>query len=156
MSSIVKKSESIDSVYQSHQNLCIQKNTQPDNKTKDELKLSNKVQSDESFFEILAKVQSNRLDDQRSSIKIKTKSKSENKFKENKADKDDEFFNLVMKSQRSRLEDQRSSISIINSGEKFIKVKANDRITVPPDDEFFSMLQKLQSKRLNQQRSIAK
>lgn len=89
-------------------------------------------------------------------MKIKTKPKSENKLKENKADKDDDFFNLVMKSQRSRLEDQRSSISIINSGEKFIKVKTNDRITVPPDDDFFSMLQRLQSRQLNEQRCVPK
>ncbi|RNA02730.1 G- -signaling modulator 1 isoform X2 [Brachionus plicatilis] len=148
LSSLVKKSESIDSVYQSHQNLCIQKPPVANRDSKDE--------SNESFFDILAKIQSNRLDDQRSSLRIKTKPKSENRHKENKTDMDDEFFNLVMKSQRSRLEDQRSSIAISNNGTKFVKVRTNDRLTVPPDDEFFSMLQKLQSRRLNEQRCVPK
>lgn len=151
---MVKKSQSIDSIYQSHQNLCIPNPPISQKEVKEESKLQEKLQSEESFFDILAKVQSNRLDDQRSSFRIKPKTKSENKLKENKSNIDDEFFNLVMKSQCSRLEDQRSSISVTNNGSKFLKIKNNDRLTVPPDDEFFSMLQKLQSRRLNEQRCV--
>ena len=143
-------------MYQSHQNLCIQKPPVVKSQTEESIK-SKPPQTDESFFEILSKVQSNRLDDQRSSLRVKPKPKSENKSLETKENLDDEFFNLVMKSQRNRLEDQRSSIAISNNGTKFVKNKnSNDRLTVPPDDEFFSMLQKLQCRRLDEQRCVPK
>lgn len=90
-------------------------------------------EEDASFFDVLSKIQSNRLDDQRCSIKRLSTNKlqtikpnleshSENSNVENEAVEptkpsessivqNDEFFNLIMKSQRSRLEDQRTSMN---------------------------------------------
>lgn len=80
-----------------------------------------------SFFEVLSRIQSNRLDDQRCSIKSKSLIKNElfnetnnNKYINDEANlvgklgstmPNDDFFNLIIKSQRTRLEDQRSSIA---------------------------------------------
>ena len=85
---------------------------------------------DPSFFDALSRIQSNRLDDQRCSIKRLftnklTKAKLTNpelsekkKSTDESLVKNDEFFNLIMKSQRSRLEDQRTSMSNVAAKSK--------------------------------------
>ena len=92
---------------------------------------------DPSFFDALSRIQSNRLDDQRCSIKrlftnklTKAKltnnpelnendsSKLKKKSTEESRVKNDEFFNLIMKSQRSRLEDQRTSMGNVAAKSK--------------------------------------
>ena len=72
---------------------------------------------------MLSKIQSNRLDDQRCSIKRLPNShkhesliSGEENLKQSEnintsVVQNDEFFNLIMKSQRSRLEDQRTSMN---------------------------------------------
>lgn len=93
---------------------------------------------DFSFLDTLSKIQSDRLDDQRCSIKlkpsvstttnctpptIKPKVTSSSTLKENNITKktensklnQDEFFNMLMKCQGSRLEDQRSSLALLKT-----------------------------------------
>ena len=87
----------------------------------------NSMEEDSSFFDILSKIQSNRLDDQRCSIKesnpykisnsLSTRSKPEHgevidikKSASASTIQNDDFFSFIMKSQRSRLEDQRVSM----------------------------------------------
>lgn len=69
-------------------------------------------EDDSSFLEILSRIQSNRLDDQRCTIKKKNQENKQpqTEFK-NPKNPDDDFFNLIIKSQQSRLEDQRSTFS---------------------------------------------
>ena len=95
-------------------------NTDLENKT-----MISSKEDDMSFLDVLSRIQSNRLDDQRCTIKppnqINKKMSSTNRLNEindeNQANdglatkSNDDFFNLIMKSQRSRLEDQRTSIS---------------------------------------------
>jgi G-protein signaling modulator 2 len=139
---------------------------------------------DLSFLDTLSKIQSNRLDDQRCSIKVKPapvytpyKAESTKSLKEStnvqksakKAHNDklnDEFFNILMKTQGSRLEDQRSSLAMQKSDQAKPPVPTtatnnkpaakNQASTIPPDDAFFNMLQKVQSRRLDEQRSSLK
>lgn len=120
--------------------------------------VNNKSESSDeySFLENLSRVQSNRLDDQRCSIKPAKSAlkKATNETTTKPADNDD-FFNLIMKTQSSRLEDQRSSIALSKDNKIILPNKTGQKkaITVPPDDEFFFMLQKLQSRRLDEQRT---
>ncbi len=140
-------------------------------------------EEDQSFLEILSRIQSNRLDDQRCAIKLNQHGKNKHatlphQMKpstnlENLNEKSDELLNILMKSQTSRLEDQRISIALtknvnLNEYEKPVKGKAimgtnsnkpNQQIikaaplTVPSDEDFFSLIQKVQSRRLDEQRS---
>jgi len=152
-------------------------NSEPDQNKKED--------QDMSFLDILSRMQSNRLDDQRCSIK----SKSSNgltrietqandtlaKVKENKENSQmatEDFFNLIVKTQQNRLQDQRSHLatpklkkhdteSQINGMSTLSSTKSKFKalkqaITVPPNDEFFSMIQKIQSRRLDEQRSNTK
>lgn len=138
-------------------------------------------EEDSSFFDVLSRIQSNRLDDQRCSIR-QSSTNSENLEDDsfcNQTTPNDEFFNLIMKSQRTRLEDQRTSMNNSkkttsgvlvesNSTNKMVntnlksslkpnqQILARKSVTVPPDDEFFSMIQKIQSRRLDEQRSSIK
>jgi G-protein signaling modulator 1 len=138
-----------------------------------------------SFLDILSRMQSNRLDDQRCSIKSKSSNgltrieKHTNepcfKVKENKENSQmptEDFFNLIVKTQQNRLQDQRSHLatpkikkqdteSQINGMSTLSSTKSKFKalkqaITVPPNDEFFSMIQKIQSRRLDEQRSNSK
>ena len=134
---------------------------------------------DFSFLDTLSKVQSNRLDDQRCSIKVKPPSQTDlasTSLKEttnqarnhNKVTLDklnDDFLNMIMKTQGSRLEDQRSSLATSKNAESkppLISAKASQSSmkkqasTIPPDDSFFNMLHKVQSRRLDEQRSSLK
>jgi hypothetical protein len=137
-------------------------------------------EDDHSFLDILSRIQSNRLDDQRCAIKLNQQGKNKHatlphqmKQTTNVNDlneKSDELLNLLMKSQTSRLEDQRSSIALtknvnLNEYEKPVKgktVMGNKTnqpmgkpapLTVPSDEDFFSLIQKVQSRRLDEQRS---
>jgi len=140
-------------------------------------------EDDQSFLDILSRIQSNRLEDQRCAIKLNQSDKSKSatlphqmKQSSNVNDlneKSDELLNLLMKSQTSRLEDQRSSIALtknanLNEYEKPVKGKTimgNNKnklnqqmvkpapLTVPSDEDFFSLIQKVQSRRLDEQRS---
>jgi hypothetical protein len=134
----------------------------PSNSKKDSKSKSNNL-SDQSFFDVLTRLQTNRLDDQRCSIKLdKSKSKTlklnnnnnnENNSKNKASKNDDEFFNLIMQTQSSRLEDQRSKLVNFKKENKQIISGTGPAITVPPDDDFFSMIQKVQSRRLDEQRT---
>lgn len=153
-------------------------NSEPDQNKKDD--------QDMSFLDILSRMQSNRLDDQRCSIKSKSsngltrieKQTNDNtgaKVKENKENSQmptEDFFNLIVKTQQNRLQDQRSQLatpklkkhdteSQINGMSTLSSTKSKFKalkqaITVPPNDEFFSMIQKIQSRRLDEQRSKTK
>lgn len=72
-------------------------------------------EDDTSFLEILSRIQSNRLDDQRCTIK---RPNNENHITQKQKPTaghttvpDEDFFNLIVKSQKSRLEDQRYTFS---------------------------------------------
>lgn len=132
--------------------------------TKKESKSKSNNLSDQSFFDVLTRLQTNRLDDQRCSIKLdKPKSKTlklnnneNNNNSKNKTSKtDDDFFNLIMQTQSSRLEDQRTKLVNLKKENKQVMPGTGTRpaITVPPDDDFFSMIQKVQSRRLDEQRT---
>jgi hypothetical protein len=142
------------------------------------------VDDDMSFLDVLSKIQSNRLDDQRCSIRVRPQvppaplppslnqeqTKKSNSFKEltnsvttntltkkkqNMNDKSNEdFFNQLMKAQGSRLEDQRSSLATI--AYTSINKNIKQASTIPPDDGFFNMVQSVHSKRLNEQKSSIK
>ena len=135
---------------------------------------------DSSFFDVLSRIQSNRLDDQRCSIRNSSTNKLNSENLSDDFTPNDEFFNLIMKSQRTRLEDQRTTMnkaktSVLseNNHKTTNNIKTDLKstnsntltaptqivrksVTVPPDDDFFSMIQKIQSRRLDEQRSSIK
>ncbi len=144
---------------QEQQQMSKSTNDLPSNIKKDSKPKSNNL-SDQSFLDVLTRLQTNRLDDQRCSIKLdKTKNKTlklsnnENNSKNKTSKNDDEFFNLIMQTQSSRLEEQRSNLVNLKKENKQIMSGTGPAITVPPEDDFFSMIQKVQSRRLDEQRT---
>ena len=114
---------------------------------------SRKQFEDSSFLEILSRIQSNRLDDQRCSIRRTQPLKNSENLSRPKENQD-EFLNLIMKSQKSRLEDQRVDLTKTPKAKLASQAtKTKQACTIPADDSFFSMIQKIQSRRLNEQRT---
>ncbi|CAF0777476.1 unnamed protein product [Brachionus calyciflorus] len=114
---------------------------------------------DSSFLDILSRIQFNRLDDQRCSIRRAQPLKNTQNLTRPKPDNnEDEFLNLVMKSQQTRLEDQRVDLSKTpKTKSQGVPInKAKQACTIPADDSFFSMIQKIQSRRLDEQRTNIK
>ncbi|RNA43968.1 G- -signaling modulator 2 isoform X2 [Brachionus plicatilis] len=111
---------------------------------------SRKQFEDSSFLDFLSRIQSNRLDDQRCSIRRTQPLKNSENLSRTK-ESEDEFLNLIMKSQKSRLEDQRVDLS--KTPKTKVVSKTKQACTIPADDSFFSMIQKIQSRRLDEQRT---
>lgn len=122
---------------------------------------SRKNFEDSSFLDTLSRVQSNRLDDQRCSIRRAQPFRNTQNLINARQDQDD-IFDLIVKSSRNRLEDQRVDLA------KTPRMKAQQpsssssmsttkqSTTIPSDDPIFSMIHKIQSRRLDEQRTNVK
>jgi len=103
--------------------------------------------STENLFDILQRVQGNRIDEQRSSIQplpgldpaLREQLLTESKEKQSTVP-DDAFLDMLMRCQATRMEDQRCDFPSMPRG------------PTVPDEDFFSLILKLQSKRINDQR----
>lgn len=131
-------------------------NTELENQYSDTASVSSETSrkqfEDSSFLDILSRIQSNRLDDQRCSIRRTQPLKNTENLSRTKENQD-EFLNLIMNSQKSRLEDQRVDLTKTPKSKLVSNTKTKQACTIPSDDSFFSMIQKIQSRRLDEQRT---
>lgn len=130
---------------------------------------------DESFFDLLSRFQSNRMDDQRCTIQDRKSSASapsspthtptsamKKSFSEASPGQEP-FFSLVASAQGRRLDDQRAGagvggslpgLRLTQSSSQAVlnQLMASASDNIEPDDQFFDMLVKCQGSRLDDQR----
>ncbi|XP_033732122.1 G-protein-signaling modulator 2-like isoform X2 [Pecten maximus] len=105
-------------------------------------------EGNEEFLDMVAGIQSSRMNDQRAALPQFPGLNSQtviDQFLKQRSDShvpDDNFFEMLMRCQGSRIEDQRSSLP-----------QSNIPAPTVPDEDFFSLIQKVQSSRLEEQRT---
>ncbi|XP_063172289.1 G-protein-signaling modulator 1 [Candoia aspera] len=131
-----------------------------------QLKIKQAPSSEDCFFDLLSKFQSNRMDDQRCTLEDAQRGSEEAAATPVPAlgeaqthsvasPQTEELFDLIASSQSRRLDDQRASVGDLpglritpsNLGHLRMDGEAQE-----PGDEFFNMLMKCQSSRLDDQR----
>ena len=133
---------------------------------------NNNENSDASFFDMLTRVQANRLEDQRCELKtsankpskappsapqVKCTSSSSSSSSSSSKKEDAKLIDLLAKTQCARLDDQRSSHVRHVAKTHALRHQQQQQLvvsTVPPNDEFMMLIQKVQSRRLDEQRAI--
>lgn len=124
---------------------------------KKDKQMTQEEMSEDSFFDLLSKFQSRRIDDQRCSFKPTAPSEPKPESTENplKETGSEEFLDMVAGIQSSRMNDQRAELPRypgLNSQE-VITQYLHHQPTEEPDDAFFEMLMRCQGSRIEDQRS---
>ncbi|XP_064616405.1 G-protein-signaling modulator 2-like [Liolophura sinensis] len=131
--------------------------------SKDQQRYTADMMDDDSFFELLSRFQSRRIDDQRCSVRVMDT--KPNELQGNGAAKKtimtspgaEEFLDMVAGIQSSRIEDQRAcpprfpGLNSTQVVEEYLRKEKHDDPV--PDDNFFEMLMRCQGSRLEEQRS---
>ncbi|XP_070811630.1 G-protein-signaling modulator 1 [Pituophis catenifer annectens] len=129
-----------------------------------QLKIKRGPSSEDCFFHLLSKFQSNRMEDQRCPLEDSQRDEAaatllpaleETQTQSMASPQTEELFDLIASSQSRRLDDQRASVGNLpglritpsNLGHLRMDGEAQE-----PGDEFFNMLMKCQSSRLDDQR----
>ncbi|XP_025112167.1 G-protein-signaling modulator 2-like isoform X2 [Pomacea canaliculata] len=120
---------------------------------------------EDSFFELLTRFQSRRIDDQRCSFRLLESAPATPAHPDTKS-KDlaslvaspgtEELLDMVAGFQGSRMNDQRASLPSfpgLNSGDVINQLLTSGQDSQVPDDSFFEMLMRCQATRLEDQRS---
>ncbi|XP_071152379.1 G-protein-signaling modulator 2-like isoform X1 [Mytilus edulis] len=129
------------------------------NRNKEKLQSIQQVSfDDESFFDLLSKFQSRRLDDQRCSIQVEPvtpRTGTDNSKRVTVSSPGaQEFLDMVAGIQSSRMDDQRADLRFpgLNSQDVIDQILQQKEENVP-DDNFFEMLMRCQGTRMEDQRS---
>lgn len=114
--------------------------------------------SNADLFNLIAKSQRTRLEDQRTSVATASSTSSASSSATSSSSAMPSS-SAQQQTQPQRLSSSTSSLTTSSSepsGANKSKFAKNQAVTMPPDDEFFSMIQKIQSRRLDEQRTAVK
>lgn len=116
-----------------------------------------KSEDDDSFFDLLSRFQSKRMDDQRCSLTVKTDNNKENKNVVNlpKNEGPEDLFDMITGMQSKRMDEQRVELPALpglepRSMRRLAESRNNSSV---PDDNFLDQLVRCQNSRLDDQRS---
>ncbi|XP_019755455.1 G-protein-signaling modulator 2 isoform X2 [Dendroctonus ponderosae] len=116
-----------------------------------------KNEDEDSFFDLLSRFQSKRMDDQRCSLSVKALDDKENLNRVNlpKNDRPEDLFDLISGMQSKRMDEQRVALPNLpglqsTSLQRIAESRSNSCL---PDDQFLDQLARCQNSRLDDQRS---
>ncbi|XP_066138449.1 G-protein-signaling modulator 2 isoform X2 [Euwallacea fornicatus] len=115
-----------------------------------------KNEDEDSFFDLLSRFQSKRMDDQRCSLNVKGREHCENKENKNmvnipKNDEPEDLFDLITGMQSKRMDEQRVELPNLPGLQTSSRQRLADSSI--PDDHFLDQLVRCQNSRLDDQRS---